>query len=191
MTHHIIWTLDGDYIQGAVTCDDEDCISRYTCKQECEMLYDVRRDQSGVSHGLYDWEGEIKPHERHSMVKDDHCNVVEFLNAEPSLLPEMQEDGKTFEIGRTAIEPVWHGEDGVTWKRANALEVATKPRTVTTVEELDALPAQSFIRERDGFHRLKEFNGTWLLCIQSGGTGESDEIELPATVLYTPAGSET
>lgn len=68
-----------------------------------------------------------------------------------------------------------------------ALEAATKPRTVATLEELDALPARTFIREYDGFHRLKEINGMWLLCIQSGGIGESDEIELPATILYAPS----
>ncbi|TFD80699.1 hypothetical protein E3T54_02860 [Cryobacterium sp. Sr8] len=62
----------------------------------------------------------------------------------------------------------------------------TTPRTVTTVEELDALPARTLIREYDGFRRLKEINGMWLLCIQSGGIGESDEIVLPATILYVP-----
>jgi len=122
MTHHIVWTLERDHVTASAECSDTDCISRYTCTEDCEILYDVRRDVSGVSHGLYDWEGEIKPHERHAMVKDDSCNVVEFLNAEPSLLPEMQEDGKTFEIGRTAITPVWHGEDGVTWNRAAGSE---------------------------------------------------------------------
>jgi len=118
MTHHIVWMLERDHVTASAVCGDEDCISRYTCKKDCEMLYDVRRDESGVSHGLYDWDGEIKPHAQHAMVKDDHCNVVEFLNAETGMLPELQEDGQTFEVGRTAIEPVWHGEDGVTWKCA-------------------------------------------------------------------------
>ncbi|MBC7594512.1 MAG: hypothetical protein H7288_11340 [Kineosporiaceae bacterium] len=62
-----------------------------------------------------------------------------------------------------------------------------EPREVTTVEELDALPLRSFIREYDGFHRLKEIDGEWLLCIQSGGRSSSNEIELPATVLFTPS----
>lgn len=118
MTHHIIWTLKGDYVEGAVACDDEDCISRYACTQECEILYDIKRDGAGVGHGLYDWEGDIKPHERHAMTKGDFCNVVEFLNSDPSLLPELQVDGETFEIGRTPIDVAWQGEDGALWSRA-------------------------------------------------------------------------
>jgi hypothetical protein len=117
MSHHIVWTLERDYTQGAVACDDADCISRYECTQDCEVLYDIRRDESGVSHGVYDWEGEIKPHTRHEMTMGDFCNVVESLNADPSLLPELQDHPKTFEIGRTAIDVVWNGEDGATWKR--------------------------------------------------------------------------
>jgi len=117
MSHHIIWTLDRDYIQGAVACDDDDCISRYTCTLGCEVIYDIKRDESGVSHGLYDWEGDIKPYGRHEMSKDDCCHVVETFDADPSLLPELQEHPKTFEIGRTAIDVVWQGEDGALWKR--------------------------------------------------------------------------
>ncbi|TFD27464.1 hypothetical protein [Cryobacterium cryoconiti] len=61
-----------------------------------------------------------------------------------------------------------------------------RPRTILTPKEADALPLRSLIREHDGFHRLKEISGSWLLCIQSGGVSASDELEYPAEVLYTP-----
>lgn len=126
--HSIVWTLERDYVTSKAECADDNCLDRYTCTQECEVVYDVRRDSTGVSHGLYDHEGDFKPHLRHEMRKGDHCNVVEFLNADQYIIPELNENRDTFEIGRTAIEPVWQGEDGVTWKRANTL---TSPATET------------------------------------------------------------
>lgn len=65
-------------------------------------------------------------------------------------------------------------------------EALDRPRTILTPKEADALPLRSLIREHDGFHRLKEISGSWLLCIQSGGLSASDELEYPAEVLYTP-----
>jgi hypothetical protein len=49
------------------------------------------------------------------MEKADYCNVVVFLDEDPYLLPELIEQPKVFEIGRTPITPVWQGEDGVLW----------------------------------------------------------------------------
>jgi len=66
-----------------------------------------------------------------------------------------------------------------------------EPREVTTVEELDALPVGTLIREYDGFRRLKEGKWSWLLCISGGGLGASDEIEFPAIILFTPSTEET
>lgn len=66
----------------------------------------------------------------------------------------------------------------------------SKPRTITTLEEVEALPAYSLIEEYDGFKRLRLFNGRWLLGAATGGTDESDTIELPAIVLYEPGEEE-
>lgn len=62
----------------------------------------------------------------------------------------------------------------------------SKPRTITTLEEVEALPAYSLIQEHDGFKRLRLFGGRWLLGAAAGCTDESDTIELPAVVLYEP-----
>jgi hypothetical protein len=115
--HSIVWTFDRDTVTAKAICEDEDCINRYGCVEECEVIYDIRRDESGATHGVYDWEGEIKPHLRHEMTKGTFCNVVEYLNADPSLIPELHDGPESFEIGRTAIEPAWQGDDGVLWNR--------------------------------------------------------------------------
>lgn len=125
--HSIVWSLERDYVAAKVVCEDADCISRYTCDQGCEVLYEIRRDERGVTHALLDWEGDIKPHLRHLMVKVDHCNVVEFLNA-TGIIPELNERAENFEIGRTPIVPVWQGEDGVTWERPTPPTPTGEPR---------------------------------------------------------------
>ena len=63
----------------------------------------------------------------------------------------------------------------------------SKPRTITTVEELDALPVGSLVREDDGFSRYKYATG-WALCVPDATAQESgDKLVLPATVLFEPA----
>lgn len=116
--HEIVWELNGGSLASSAVCNDDDCLNRYVCTMQCELVHDVRRDDWGVTHGLYDWEGEVKPHTRHKMEKVDYCNIVEFLEADPYVIPELQETEERFEIGRTAILPVWQGEDGLLWKRA-------------------------------------------------------------------------
>jgi hypothetical protein len=59
-----------------------------------------------------------------------------------------------------------------------------KPRTVTTVAELDALPAGSVIRE-SLLVCIKWGSGSWGTF--SGDSYDSSRIDLPVTVLYTPA----
>lgn len=63
-----------------------------------------------------------------------------------------------------------------------------KPRTITTVEELDALPAGSVILDSDGLSLHKnEFTG-W--CASNGAKEIDVEMlegeALPATVLHEP-----
>lgn len=88
------------------------------------------------------------------------------------------------------------------YERADAILTAgwRRPRTVTTVEELDALPVGSIVLEGNDsrpietgfgfsvipgvFHRFPQ---GWFVA---AGLGESalEEIELPATVLFEPEG---
>lgn len=75
---------------------------------------------------------------------------------------------------------------------ADALLAAgyTRPRVVTTVEELDALPVGSVALDLDR-DIARKFRGGWRMVV-SEGFGDpwlSDGIEdiaLPATVLYSP-----
>lgn len=72
----------------------------------------------------------------------------------------------------------------------------SKPRTITTVEELDALPAGSVVLEADNgplmgieivpgvFHKFPQQLG-WHV-VAGHGARPTHEIELPATVLFTP-----
>lgn len=60
----------------------------------------------------------------------------------------------------------------------------SKPRQVSTVEELDALPDGSIVQEYDGFLRYKYRWGGWALCVPGASEDASDTIILPATVLH-------
>lgn len=63
-----------------------------------------------------------------------------------------------------------------------------KPRTITTVEEIDALPVGSVVLDRDGAALQLT---AWLGWVASNGTTNIAAEELradcfPAVVLYTP-----
>lgn len=65
-----------------------------------------------------------------------------------------------------------------------------KPRMVTTVEELDALPRWSVVRDRTGYigHR---FPGGWRTLVVNPHsspwlTDTLEDVALPATILHEP-----
>jgi hypothetical protein len=64
-----------------------------------------------------------------------------------------------------------------------------KPRTITTVEELDALPVGSILFDVDG-DVCQRFRGGWRATIneRKGDPWLTDtlEVDLPATVLHEP-----
>ena len=64
----------------------------------------------------------------------------------------------------------------------------TKPRTVTTIEELDALPFEAVIRDAEG-HVLERWGqpkeNLWA-TVMVGAYIPRGDIALPATVLYSP-----
>lgn len=117
MTHHIVWTFDDNDIEQAATCDDPECIHRYVCIDgACEVYYDVKRADDGtVTHKQ--WDDDDRPIiQRHRMENRDECMLLDYLNADPWVLRELNDGHQKFEIGRTEIEPVWQGEDGALWR---------------------------------------------------------------------------
>jgi len=61
-----------------------------------------------------------------------------------------------------------------------------RPRLITTVEELDALPALTVIREYDGFTNVRQ-GLAWVLAIQPQTSERySEDMEMPVTVLWEP-----
>ena len=73
---------------------------------------------------------------------------------------------------------------------ADALERVT-PRVVTEVAELDALPLESVIRWDNGVEYVSAERGygVWMVA-GSDNNLDSNEVTLPATVLFTPTGKE-
>ena len=64
-----------------------------------------------------------------------------------------------------------------------------KPRTIATVEELDALPDGSFIITEQGGYWQADKRGhgeIWWLEPGNPISGRSDDLTLPAMVLHTP-----
>lgn len=66
-----------------------------------------------------------------------------------------------------------------------------KPRTITTAEELDALPGESVIRDAGGMVFEKDFiigdpSDWWWIEPDREGRQTNSAIALPATVLHTP-----
>jgi hypothetical protein len=89
-------------------------------------------------------------------------------------------------------------KDGEFW-RDFALDIADvilaagyrKPRTVTTVEELDALPDDSAVRDAQGFiyvkcHGFGDPGFPWWESTGEQRGFTAGHAYLPATVLYTP-----
>ena len=117
MTHFIVWSFDRDTVSARAQCDDEDCRFRWVCTDnDCEVMHGVEPTADGYRHLAYDSEADAD--DWHVMVKASYCNFDEWINGDPSMIPEIAEDRPTFEIGKVAVEPVWQGEDGATWKLA-------------------------------------------------------------------------
>lgn len=115
--HEIVWTLEDGIVSCRAVCLDADCIYRYTCVDgACEWYTDLRREADGsVTHAPWD-DGDRQVVQRHLMARGDECNLLLFLNADTSLLPELRDGDGEFEIGRTRVEPVWQVDDGALWR---------------------------------------------------------------------------
>lgn len=65
--------------------------------------------------------------------------------------------------------------------------LAVAQQVVNSMDELDALPPDSYVQGWDGFKHAKTHSGDWVLCVEhTRGSHEVTSIELPATVLYLP-----
>jgi len=105
---------------------------------------------------------------------------------------ERDEQGPPYLVGVTDDFPGGNDDDLTEWAFERGIEYQkwhSKPRQVTTVEELDALPVDSVVMEseqdtfiirtmRGVFHR---FPDGWYVV---AGHGARTNIELPATVLH-------
>lgn len=114
--HQIEWTHCNDHVEAAATCQAQpgsDC--RVYCDQGCES-YSIERDERGPFHTVATLDD---LQHRHDLVPYDGCVVIDWLNAEPDVIPEMRV-GSTDEvpIGCIAIKPVWEG-DYYAWEVAD------------------------------------------------------------------------
>jgi hypothetical protein len=84
------------------------------------------------------------------------------------------------------IDDRWHGYGYNPQGAADAILAAgyQRPRTITTVEELDEMPAWSVVRS-DTATIWEKFNDFWAETLTIG-RHPSDHISLPAKVLYEP-----
>lgn len=113
--HEIVWEFDDGWVRGNLVCNDDDCQYRYVCAGDCEVIFDIQKTETGYRHQVNYYEDDRPSNIWHEMRKVDYCNFVVFMDAGD--LPEQNEEPEPFEIGRTPVEAVWQGEDGVNWKR--------------------------------------------------------------------------
>ena len=111
MAHSIVVTFDTDYVKFKAVCDaDEGSRCRLACGEGCEYTETIRTTASGlVQHVLSLRNGDFEYHE---MKDAGFCNICEWLNSDPDILPELNGSAKRqeFEIGRFDIEPQWNCE---------------------------------------------------------------------------------
>lgn len=113
--HEIVWEFDDGWVCCKLVCNDDDCQYRYVCAGDCEVIFDIQKTETGYRHQVNYYEDDRPSYIWHEMRKVDYCNFVVFMDAGD--LPEQNEERDSFEIGRTPVEAVWQGEDGVNWKR--------------------------------------------------------------------------
>ncbi|MFF2493233.1 hypothetical protein [Agromyces sp. NPDC058064] len=123
--HELVWTHDRDTVSVKPVCNNEQCQYRWVCTEDCELIYGIERHGAGYRHlaiehasGRETW---------HAMVKSTACAFVDSLEADPWIIPELNETRETFEIGRIAVKPIWKGEEGATWDRVSEPDDREEP----------------------------------------------------------------
>lgn len=128
MSDHIIrWEHDQDCVRALVICKagpDADC--RLTSADggcSCETWGRIeRRDDGTIWHELTEGYRDLNlPRDVpqwHRVKPGTECNVAEWINADPYLIPESAtNDATPFVIAETPIETEWDG-DNYLWRKA-------------------------------------------------------------------------
>jgi hypothetical protein len=102
---------------------------------------------------------------------------------------------RTLQFAKDLADPDWSlsvpkvAKDNI--RKLLAIIEASKPRTITTAEELDALPVESVVRSDMGNVYVKDYDlddpsAIWWVTAGAVSEFPSISISLPATVLYEP-----
>jgi hypothetical protein len=120
--HEIVWRHDQDHVTGEAVCHaDPTAQCRWRSDCDCEVWYDLGRDDNSPFHVVEELDpitgNPTGQNVKHRMTDGGTCNVLDFLNADPSCLPELRvvDNRGAIEIGRTPIKPFWDG-DSYFWK---------------------------------------------------------------------------
>lgn len=117
--HVIVWEFDVDTVTSRVVClEDAGADCRLTSASpdcDCEAWGQIERRADGtVWHALTEGYRDLTlPRDVpqwHEVKACNECNVAAFMNEDPSLIPELGQGSESFELARTAIEPVWVGD---------------------------------------------------------------------------------
>lgn len=112
--HWITWEWDGYGVRGDVYCHEPigaDCRLAPEPSSDCDCEeFVIERAPDGRAYHVPDGGDD-----RHYMADGGECNFVLFLD---DALPELGPRADSFTIGRTPITPVWSGDGGYEWERA-------------------------------------------------------------------------
>lgn len=109
-------------------------------------------------------------------------------------MSERDELARTLQFAKELADPNWSLSVPHIAKQAIARLVEiieAKPRTITTAEELDALPVGSILLDRTGDTARKFLGGWRTTVVEPDGSawlsGHMEDADLPATVLHEGA----
>lgn len=124
MSHSIIAVLErGGTIRWEARCTaPEGAKCRLDCPEGCES-WNVEHDEQGYFHMTSPFDSlDGSPAARHDLVDSGQCNTCDWLNADPSLMPELY-NGRYMVLASIPITTRWEGsEEGVTWKPKGQLD---------------------------------------------------------------------
>jgi len=123
MTNHkLIYEHDRDQTCVRALCvADADANCRLRCPHDCEWI-SIERDEHGPFHmvdtfdELFETNQEPLP-VRHDLVSGPACHVVDWLNEDASLIPELNDPYQRFEIGTIDIDVKWVNGDEIMWAK--------------------------------------------------------------------------
>lgn len=120
--HGVVWKLEDNHIVGTFDCtatEGAPCrlvcgVSGWDCT-DGESI-EIHRDDAGPYHLRYD--DALDQDLRHPLVDGGSCGLVDWMNDDPSMMPERFRGDVT--IGRTPVWTIWTGDD---------MDLTTTPRS--------------------------------------------------------------